>query len=248
MFVPLHDANPLERIHAPVVTWALIAVNVAIFTIFQSGLVYRPEVADVSSISYGLIPVVLFDKMELPIEYWAIPEWATPVTSAFLHGSWMHLLGNMLFLWVFGDNVEDALGHLRFLVFYFACAVLSGLAHAAMQPDSISPLIGASGAISGVIAAYLMLHPHIKLWVLLLMRIPVRITAMWAIGGWIGFQIVNAVMAGPDDPTAWFAHLGGLAAGAVLIIFIRPEGVYLFEQPDNPAKPAPGPWGGPPRT
>jgi membrane associated rhomboid family serine protease len=238
MFVPLHDANPLDRIREPYVTWGLIVLNVAIYTVFQSGLVLTEEVAEANSISisYGLIPVVLFDTMQLPAKYLAIPEWATPVTSAFLHGSWMHLIGNMLFLWVFGDNVEDALGHLRYLIFYLACAVLSGLAHAASQPDSVSPLIGASGAISGIIAAYLMLHPHIKVWVLVFMRIPLRISALWAIGGWIGFQIVNAMIAGPDDPTAWFAHLGGLAAGAVLIIFVRPEGVPLFEPRGGPPK------------
>lgn len=240
MFVPLHDANPLDRIRVPYVTWTLIALNVAIHLVFESGVVYKAEMAESHSISFGLIPVVLFEKMSLPIEYDLMPEWLTPLTSAFLHGSWMHLIGNMLFLFVFGDNVEDALGHVRFLLFYLACAVLSGLAHAVMLPDSMSPLIGASGAISGVIAAYLMLHPHIKVWVLMFMRIPLRISAFWAIGGWIGFQIVNALLADANDPTAWFAHLGGLAAGAILILFVRPPGVPLFEPKEGPVKQEPG--------
>jgi membrane associated rhomboid family serine protease len=91
-----------------------------------------------------------------------------------------------------------------------------------------------------VIAAYLMLHPHIKVWVLMFMRIPLRISAFWAIGGWIGFQIVNALLADPNDATAWFAHLGGLAAGAILILFVRPPGVPLFEPRGGPVKQEPG--------
>jgi membrane associated rhomboid family serine protease len=140
-----------------------------------------------------------------------------------------HLFFNMLFLWVFGDNVEDAMGHVRFLVFYFACGVFAGLFLAWMQPDSQLPLIGASGAVAGVIAAYLMLHPHVGVWVLAFKIIPLRITAGLALGIWIALQIAMVAL-GDVGPTAWWAHIGGLIAGAVLVLFLRRPGVPLFDR------------------
>src|SRR5207342_2588801 len=106
----------------------------------------------------------------------------------------------------------DDLGHARYLVFYFACAVLASLAHGFALPSSTSPLIGASGAVSGVVAAYVLLHPRVKIWVLVLFRIPLKLRAMWAIGAWILFQAVCAYLADAADDTAWFAHIGGLIA------------------------------------
>ena len=117
---------------------------------------------------------------------------ASLVTYAFLHGSWMHLGGNMLFLWVFGDNVEDALGHGRFLVFYLLCAAAAGYGHALTEPVSIAPLIGASGAVAGVIGAYLVLHPKVRVWVLAFGRLPLRLPAAWVLSAWIAFQLVMA--------------------------------------------------------
>jgi membrane associated rhomboid family serine protease len=147
----------------------------------------------------------------------------------FFHADVFHLVGNMLFLWVFGDNVEDAMGHLRFLVFYLACGVFAALFHAWMLPDSDLPLIGASGAVAGVIAAYLMLHPRVGVWVLAFKVIPLRITAGLALGIWIALQVVMVAM--PDmGPVAWWAHIGGLIAGAVLILFMRRPGVPLFDK------------------
>jgi hypothetical protein len=119
-----------------------------------------------------------------------VPEEATYITYAFLHGDIFHLGGNMLFLWVFGDNVEDALGHLRFLLFYLLCAAAGALMHGLLGPDSQVPLIGASGAVAGVVAAYLMLHPRVKVWILAFGRIPLRIPAYIALGLWILFQLV----------------------------------------------------------
>lgn len=153
----------------------------------------------------------------------------------FLHAGWMHLIGNMLFLWVFGDNVEDAMGHVRFLVFYLAAGVAGGLAHMLSVPDSTIPLVGASGAIAGVVAAYLILHPRVKLWVLVLGRIPLKISAMWALGAWAAFQVIMLLVAS-DHTTAWWAHIGGFVAGAALVPFMRKPGVPLFDQ-DLPAKP-----------
>jgi membrane associated rhomboid family serine protease len=159
----------------------------------------------------------------------------------------------MLFLWVFGDNVEDALGHFRFLVFYLACAVAGAFAHGIAAPDSQAPLIGASGAIAGVVAAYLMLHPRVKIWVLALGRIPLRLPASIVLVLWIGFQLFMMV-AGGDDEISWAAHLGGVVAGAVLVVFMRRRGVPLFDRgivtpqavetaPAEASEPAPSPWG-----
>src|SRR5690606_23904954 len=114
----------------------------------------------------------------------------TLLSYMFFHGDILHLAGNMLFLWVFGDNVEDALGHFRFLIFYLACGVAGGLVHTLMLPSSDIPLIGASAAVAGVIAAYLMLHPRVRIWVLVLRFIPIRISAATALGAWIITQLV----------------------------------------------------------
>jgi membrane associated rhomboid family serine protease len=186
-------------------------------------------------ISLAVVPSELFPLQDLgganlPSGLsFQVPEWATLITYQFLHGSFLHLLSNMLFLWVFGDNVEDAMGHLKFLAFYLLCGVAGGLAHAAVLPSSQLPLIGASGAVSGVIAAYLMLHPRVNVWVLAFRVLPLRVPAVWVLGFWVVSQFVMAVVA-PNDGVAWWAHIGGMAAGAVLILFMRRPGVVLFDR------------------
>jgi len=189
--------------------------------------------------SFGLVPNELFDTSLLPIEAPAplqspiVPEKLTLLTYMFFHGDILHLAGNMLFLWVFGDNVEDAMGHIRYLFFYLACGVIAGLTHAWMVPGSDSPLIGASGAVAGVIAAYLMLHPRVRVWVLALKAIPLRISAAFALGLWILIQVVMVLL--PQvGPVAWWAHIGGLVAGAVLVVFMRRSGVPLFDRRTSP--------------
>jgi membrane associated rhomboid family serine protease len=242
MIIPLYDDNPHRRISQAYVNWSLVTANVLVFFFFQSGYVPGTFVADTAGFtySYGTIPVVLFQKMNLPVEYIRVPEWLTPITSAFVHGSWMHLTGNMLFLWVFGDNVEDDLGHFKYLLFYLACAVLSTFAYALTAPDSTSPLIGASGAISGVVAAYVLLHPNVKIWVLVLFRIPLKLPAYWAIGAWILYQAYFAIyawfMTNSTDDVAWFAHIGGLIAGAVLVLPLKSSDAPLFDRSPPPAK------------
>ncbi len=236
MFVPIHDDNPLKRIRFQYVTLFLVALNVAIF-VFESLALDYPAIA-----SFGIVPVQLFHAAMMGgavIEPGGVPvpERFTLVTYMFLHNDIVHLFGNMLFLWVFGDNVEDAVGHVRFAVFYMACGVTAGLAHAAMQPDSTVPLIGASGAVAGVISAYLMLHPSIRVWVLALKIIPLRISALLALGAWILSQIVMVLMP-QAGPIAWWAHIGGLVAGAILVLFMRQPGVALFERTE-PAAPPP---------
>lgn len=227
MFIPLHDDNRLRHVPRPYVNLAIIAVNVLVFLLYQrAGAVHATAGA---SYSFGLIPAVLFDIRDLAPQLQVQPDWMSLITYAFLHGGFMHLIGNMLFLWVFGDNVEDALGHLRYLVFYLLCAAAGGLAYAALDMASATPLIGASGAVSGVVGAYLMLHPRVRIWVLVLGRIPLRLTARWVLGAWIAYQVFNAVVAA-DSHVAWMAHVGGLAAGAVLVVFMRRKGVALFDR------------------
>jgi membrane associated rhomboid family serine protease len=227
MFIPLYDYNALRQIRTPVVTRSLIAITVVVFLVFESGLVVDAQMASIGA--FGVIPAEFHLGPGLRSELAMIPEPLTLVTYMFLHGGWMHLIGNMLFLWVFGDNVEDAMGHARFLGFYALCGAAGGMAHALANPTSEAPLIGASAAVAGTLSAYLILHPRVKLWVLVLGRIPLKISAMWVIGAWIVFQFVNLFLA-LDRETAYWAHVGGLAAGAILIPFLRRPDVPLFDR------------------
>jgi membrane associated rhomboid family serine protease len=219
MVIPLYDHDPSEFKVPPYVTWCLIAVNVVVFLIEQAA-----GGGEYLMMSYGAVPAVIAGKVPNPAP---IPAWATLVTSMFLHNGWLHVGGNMLYLFVFGDDIEEAMGWWRFLLFYFASGILAALAYVACNLDSVGPMIGASGAIAGVLAAYLMLRPCAKLWVLVFFR-PVRIAAMWAIGIWIGLQFFD-ILSGSDDGVAYAAHIGGLAAGALVFFLLRPKDVELFE-------------------
>jgi membrane associated rhomboid family serine protease len=232
VFVPLHDTNPLKNIRFQYVTVGLIALNVAIYTIIQTGWVV--PLTDDDMMAFAVIPAKLFENPGGGTAFFAngaliVPERLTLVTYMFLHGGWIHLVGNMLFLWVFGDNIEDAMGHMRFIMFYVICGVFAALLHSYMLPQSSLPLIGASGAVAGIIAAYLILHPKVKVWVLALWRVPIKITAAWALGIWIAAQVVSLFFEG-EEAVAWWAHVGGLVAGAVLIMFMRRRGVILFDK------------------
>lgn len=225
MFLPLSDDNPLEGVRHAYVNWAIILANVVVFVLVQRG--YQVQVDVASAFEYGAIPAVLSHAAVLPPELDRLPPELTLVTYMFLHGGWMHLLGNMVFLAVFGDNVEDALGHTRYFIFYIVCGVVGGLTHIVMQPHSEIPLVGASAAVAGVVAAYVLLHPNVRLWALIFMRIPLRIPAVWPISAWIVFQVWS-IATTSDDGTAFWAHMGGLAAGAVLVLFMRRRGVPLL--------------------
>lgn len=227
MFIPLHDHNPLRHVLRPYVTWGLILANVLTYVLLQGA--GSEEAVTAGAFSFGLIPSVLFDIRDLSPELIAVPENATLVTYAFLHSDVWHLGGNMLFLWVFGDNVEDAMGHVKYLAFYLLSATAGGFAYALLSPDSDMPLIGASGAVSGIVAAYVMLHPRVRVWVLVLGRIPLPIPALWALGAWIGLQFFNLLTDG-DSQVAWSAHVGGIVAGAVLVMVLRRRGVPLFDK------------------
>ncbi len=226
MLLPLKDSNPLRVIPFQFVTVATIALCAVVF-LWQLAL---PDAeANAAVLSYGLIPSVLFDTRSLSPELARLPAVATVITSMFLHGGWMHLLGNMLYLWIFGDNVEDAMGHGRFVAFYLICGIAAGLAHAVVTADSTTPMIGASGAISGVLGAYLVLHPRVKVLVLLLMRIPIHMPAYIVLGIYIALQFFY-VATDSGGNTALWAHIGGFAAGALLVVPFRRPGVPLFDQ------------------
>ncbi len=229
MFVPLWDLNPLEKIRYQWVTLGLIAANCAVFVLFQMGALIPVSTADL--VSYAVIPAELVGQTAAspPAQALAIPERLTLLTYMFLHANVLHLLGNMIFLWVFGDNVEDAMGHLRFFFFYILCGVFAGLVHALINQGSDIPMIGASGAVAGVIAAYLMLHPKVRVWILVLFRIPIRVSAGFALMVWVLLQIVSVIF-DQGSGTAWWAHIGGLIAGAVLIVFMRKPGIQLFDR------------------
>ena len=239
MFVPIYDVNPLRRIRFQYVNVALIAINVLVFFLFQERDLWTGnECGQVMfSKAFGIIPLQLLGT---PVSFegcadgalsaLAFPPPLTLVTYMFLHGSIWHLIGNMLFLWVFGDNVEDALGHVRYLAFYLLCGIAGGLLFFAILPHSTAPLIGASAAIAGVVAAYLMLNPRVHLWVLMFDVLPLQVPAYLAIGAWIVLNFVLA-FSHTDPSVAWWAHIGGLVAGALLVVVMRQRGVPLFARP-----------------
>lgn len=229
MFVPLSDDNSLKGIRFQFVTVGLIAINAAI-ALTQLAPVSQGVVA-----SFGVVPLELFSvnvfggPAPISNDAIAIPEAYTLITYMFLHADIFHLVGNMLFLWVFGDNVEDELGHARFLVFYLLCGIGAALFHAILAPNSGIPLIGASGAVAGVIAAYLMLHPRVRVWVLVMKVIPMQVSAAVVLGIWVLTQVVMVVMP-QTGPVAWWAHIGGLIVGAVLIVVLKKPGTPLFDR------------------
>lgn len=226
MFIPIHDANSLKHIKAQWVTLAIIAVNV-VFWVFSS--VSSLEVSNGTILGLGFIPAVFFEYAQLEPALRIVPDQVTVLTYAFMHLDFWHLASNMLFLWVFGDNVEDAFGHLRFALFYVACAIAGALFHGYVSPSSQAPLIGASGAVSGVVAAYLLLHPKVRIWVLVFMRIPVPLPAFIPLVLWIGQQFAMFLF-GLEERVSWGAHVGGILAGATLTLFLRRPGVPLFDR------------------
>jgi membrane associated rhomboid family serine protease len=228
VFVPFSDDNPRLLVRYPYVSWSLIAINLAVYIVFQSGLVLADN-QDVL-MGFGVIPAVVTGAAFLPGDIIGAPAAVTFVTSLFLHGDLFHLVGNLLFILVFADNIEDSMGHFRFVLFYLLSGAAGAGAHVLAMPDSEAPLIGASAAVAGIIAAYLLLHPRVKVWVLLFGRIPLRITALWIIFVWIAVQSIS-LFVGVDDATGWWAHLGGFAAGALLIPLFKRREVEWFGRP-----------------
>ena len=213
----------------PFVTISLIAACACVF-LWQRTLDAASGRQAVAAL--GAVPAVLLTDARLPAELQWIPRFASPFTSMFLHGGWMHLLGNMLFLWIYGDNVEDALGHVRFLAFYLLCGIAAVFAQALSDPGSPYPIIGASGAISGVLGAYLMLFPRARVLTLVLLPFfftTLRIPAMLLLLLWFAVQLISD-LAVPDGGAsiAFRAHIGGFLIGMLLVPLLKRRGVALF--------------------
>ncbi|RRQ20967.1 rhomboid family intramembrane serine protease [Thiohalobacter thiocyanaticus] len=226
---PLKDDNPAEL--PPIITVALIAACVLVF-FWQLSLGQAQQAA---VFAFGTVPAVLFGLAELPPELQLIPAELTLFTSMFMHGGWMHIIGNMLYLWIFGNNVEDAMGHVRFIVFYLVCGLVAVLAHALPGPESTVPMIGASGAISGVLGAYLLLYPHARVLVAIPFGFIIQtfyLPAVAVLGLWFVIQLLSsATTAGEGGGVAWGAHIGGFVAGMLLVPLFKQRGVPLWQRP-----------------
>jgi membrane associated rhomboid family serine protease len=230
--IPLKD-DVAGRSH-PVVTVALIAANVLMFFYQLSmGLASDPRAAQAAReliFEFGVIPCRLTGSCLAPGDF--PPPLLTVFSSMFMHGGLFHVGGNMLYLWIFGDNVEDTLGHGRFVLFYLAAGVAAAAAQVAVHPASTVPMVGASGAVSGVLGAYLLLFPRARVLTLLTIGFFIRfiyIPAVVVLGFWIVVQFLNGLLtyrnlAGGQEAggVAWFAHIGGFLAGIMLLFVLRP--------------------------
>ncbi len=232
---PIRDDNPTLR--APVVTYGLIALNVAVWVLVQ-GMGTEPRLIQ-SVCELGMIPGELFQRLAAGTQVPVGPgvacvlgdssPWWTPLTSMFLHGGWLHLIGNMWFLHIFGNNVEDSMGRGRYLLFYILCGLIAALTQAFLNPSSAVPMVGASGAIGGVMGAYIVLYPRVKIHMFLFLFVfftRIVVPAYWMLGYWFLMQLLSGYGSiGADrGGVAFWAHVGGFTAGAVLVmVFRNPE-------------------------
>lgn len=216
--IPIRDINPAHR--TPLVVYLILALCIGAF-LWQQGL--SPPQGERILLALGLIPALVTGSAELRPGLALVPIWATFVTSMFLHAGWLHLGSNLLYLWIFANNIEDRLGHLRFALFY----LVSGVAAAGLQilpdPSSTVPMVGASGAISGVLGAYLVLFPRARVVVFIPISFMLlhEIRAFWLLAIWFAMQLVSALLAPAEAGIAWWAHVGGFVAGAVLALPLR---------------------------
>ena len=240
MVMPIWDDNPFSFQRFPFVTWGLVLANIFVFVLEISASPTARFAID----SFTLVPSTLASGA--PAGH-AFPPYLTLITYMFLHANILHLLGNMIFLAIFGDDVEEAMGPLRFLIFYLACGIAAGATFALSSTQGTTALVGASGAIAGVLSAYLMFRPCEKVTVFLpwfilwiFVRPIVRLDARWVLGFWILTQLW-AVSVQSQDGVAYMAHVGGLLAGAVLFPVFRYRSVRLFQclRPEAPLPPAP---------
>jgi len=226
--IPLKD--DVRSSSFPFVTIGLIVLNALVF-LYQASIGMGSErAAEAFIMEFGAVPCRVTGACAVPGDFPS--PIATIFTSMFMHGGLFHIAGNMLYLWIFGDNVEDTLGHGRFLLFYLLSGVAAALAQIVMNPDSRVPMVGASGAVSGVLGAYLLLFPYARVLVLLIFGFFVRMVrwpATIVLGFWIVVQFLNGLITvslaagGAGGGTAWFAHIGGFLAGIVLLFLMRPR-------------------------
>jgi rhomboid family protein len=234
--IPLRDDNPTTI--SPVVTISIIVLCALVF-LWQQSL--SEQAGIIAVYSYGVVPTVLFGNDSLPPDVARIPPELSIVTSMFMHGGWMHIIGNMLYLWIFGNNIEDRLGHVRFVLFYLLSGAAAALAQSIVNTHSEVPMIGASGAIAGVLGAYLVLFPraHVLVLVPLGFFAPVmRLPALLVLGFWFVLQFLQGGLMAPGEEggVAYLAHIGGFVAGIVLIFLLggRPRAAAPWQRR--------GPW------
>jgi membrane associated rhomboid family serine protease len=225
--IPFKDDNPTR--HFPIITVTFIAMNCVVF--FYQYFLYPSPNKFV--LEYGAIPHFLI-TLESPQP---VHPLLTVGTAMFMHGGFFHIVGNMLYLWIFGNNIEDQLGTVRFVIFYFLCGIIASYTHAILDPKSLIPMVGASGAISGVLGAYVVLFPRTGVYTLLFLGFfvqVVRIPALVVIGLWFFIQVINGLLStGSRGGVAWFAHIGGFIAGIVLIkLFVKKRRQRIIELVD----------------
>jgi rhomboid family protein len=211
--IPLHDENPTRRL--PVVTIVLIALNVGVF-VFELLLPRAGLTLDGLFTRAGMVPYEISHRVDIPPSG-LVPWWATPFSAMFLHGGWLHLGFNMLYLWIFGNNVEDRLGRASFVGFYLACGLAAAFTQVVVNVDSTTPVIGASGAVAGVLGAYILVWPHARVTTLIVLGFffPVVLLPAWILlVAWFVLQAVQGLLTlGGEADVAYFAHVGGFAAG-----------------------------------
>jgi len=233
--IPLKDDNPTSG--KPIVTYLIIGLCIFIFIIQLSSNTYRTGEL---FYSYGLIPSVLMGYDKLPLDLYAIPAYATIFSSMFMHGGFMHLIGNMLYMWIFADNIEDNLGPTKFIIFYLFSGIGAAMAQVLMDTNSQIPMIGASGAIGGVLGAYLINHPNAKVLVLIpfgFFSQLIKIRALYVLGFWFVLQFINSsLMSSEGGGVAYAAHIGGFVSGMILILFFN-------KKTKRKSKIIKGPWG-----
>jgi membrane associated rhomboid family serine protease len=231
---PIRDDNP--TLGKPIVTLLLIAANVAVWVLVQ-GMGQDPALSK-SVCELGLIPGEFLGRVmpgtSVPLSPGEVcvlgveRHWYTPLTSMFLHGGWLHLIGNMWFLWIFGNNIEDSMGHGRYLAFYLLCGLAAAATQTFVSPESLVPMVGASGAISGVMGAYVVLYPRVRVHMLVFLFIFVTrivVPAYLMLGYWFLLQLIGGSVAHGEAGVAFWAHVGGFVAGAGLIRVFQDDGL-----------------------
>lgn len=222
MFIPLKDTNP--RCTFPFVTISLIVINVLLF-IYQNS--FNPLEKNLFMLTMAAIPLEITSLSDLsPIS--VLPPPLTILTSLFTHGGLLHITSNMLFLWIFGDNIEDKLGHTRFLLFYLACGTIAALTHTVLYPLSDIPLIGASGAIAGVLGAYMLLFPRARVVTLVFLIFFINIIevrAIFFLAIWFAVQVFSFDYASGGAGVAWMTHIGGFLGGIAMLVLMARKGV-----------------------
>ena len=248
---PFRDDNPQLRV--PYVVFAIIALNVLVW-VFVEGLGSEPALSR-SICVLGLIPGEVLghvdlsnlspDRLPCPLDEQG--SWFTVLSSMFMHGGWMHIIGNMWFLWIFGDNVEDAMGRARFAIFYLLCGCAAAATQMLMSPGSPIPMVGASGAIGGVMGAYIVLYPRVNVHMLLILGFyvtTIAVPAFWMLGYWILLQLISGLASAgaAGSGVAFWAHVGGFGTGALLVLLFKNERLLAghpyrgWRQPQQPSR------------